>query len=112
MKPVHWLGDSRDRLRDAPVEIRVDAGYQLERVQAGESPIDFRPMPDVGPGTIEIRVHGKAEYRIFYVAQHGEAVYVLHCFSKKTRATRKTDIDLGKQRYRLMLEIRKTEVAE
>jgi phage-related protein len=101
------MGDSIERLRQAPRDIRSEAGYQLELVQGGETPTDFRPMPDVGSGVIEIRLHGASEYRVFYVARFEEAVYVLHCFVKKTRATRQADIDLGKRRYRAMLEKRK-----
>lgn len=108
MKPVVWLGDSLARLRAAPAEIRSDAGYQLDLVQRGETPTDFRPMPDVGSGVVEIRVHAETEFRVFYVARFAEAVYVLHSFVKKTRATRKTDIELGKHRYAALLELRRS----
>jgi phage-related protein len=64
-------------------------------------------MPDVGSGVMEIRLHDDNEYRVFYVARFEEAVYVLHCFVKKTQATRKADIDLGRQRYSALLETRK-----
>jgi phage-related protein len=103
------MGDSLARLRQEPADIRSDVGYQLELVQGGDMPADFRPMPEVGPGAMEIRVHAAAEYRVFYVARFDEAVYVLHCFVKKTQATRRTDLDLGKQRYRAALEQRKLE---
>ena len=108
MKPVVWLGDSLARLRVAPAEIRSDAGYQLDLVQRGEPPTDCRPMPDVGSGVMEIRVHGEKEFRVFFVARFPEAVYVLHSFVKKTQATRKSDIELGKQRYAVMLELRRS----
>ena len=52
-------------------------------------------MPEVGSGVMEIRLHGHNEFRVFYVARFAEAVYVLHCFVKKTQATRKADIDLA-----------------
>jgi len=94
-------------LRAAPAEIRSAAGYQLGLVQRGETPADFRPMPDVGAGVMEIRLHGDNEFRVFYVARFEEAVYVLHAFVKKTRATRKADIELGNSRYVAMLEARK-----
>ena len=57
---------------------------------------------------MEIRLHGDNEFRVFYVARFEEAVYVLHCFVKKTQATRKADIDLGKQRYATFLGMRKS----
>ena len=97
------MGDSQQRLRSAPAEIRSDAGYQLDLVQRGEMPLDFRPMPDVGSGVVEIRLHGQNEFRVFYLARFRDAVYVLHCFEKKTQATRAADIELGKKRYREVL---------
>lgn len=107
-KPVAWVGDSLARLRTAPADIRSNAGYQIDLVQRGETPSDFRPMPDVGLGAMEIRVHGEKEFRVFYVARFEEAVYVLHCFVKKTRSTRKSDIDLARRRYAAMLELRRS----
>ncbi|MSV35359.1 MAG: type II toxin-antitoxin system RelE/ParE family toxin [Bryobacterales bacterium] len=98
MPPIIWLGDSLSRLRTAPADIRSDAGYQLDLVQRGETPADFKPMPDIGAGVMEIRLHGDNEFRVFYVARFEEAVYVPHAFVKKTRATRKADIDIGKKR--------------
>jgi phage-related protein len=64
-------------------------------------------MPVVGPGVMEIRVHADGEHRVFYVAKFDEAVYVLHAFAKKTRKTSPLDIELGKKRYRDLLERRK-----
>lgn len=107
LKPIAWLGDTLARLRAAPADIRSDAGYQLDLVQRGEAPTDFRPMPDVGAGVMEIRLHGDNEFRVFYVARFEEAVYVLHAFVKKTPTTRKADIALCKARYAALLEARK-----
>lgn len=108
LKPLAWLCDSLSRLRAAPANIRSDAGYQLDLVQRGETPADFKPMPEVGSGVMEIRLHGDNEFRVFYVARFEEAIYVLHCFVKKTQATRKADIDLGKRRYSALIEARKS----
>lgn len=109
LKPIAWLGDSLARLRAAPADIRSDAGYQVDLVQRGETPADFKPMSDVHSGVMEIRLHGDNEFRVFYVARFEEAVYVPHCFVKKTQATRKADIDLGRQRYATLIEARKLE---
>ena len=58
-------------------------------------------MPSVGPGVTEIRIReDNGAFRIFYVANRGDAVFVLHCFQKKTQQTAKKDIDLGRQRYK------------
>lgn len=56
-------------------------------------------MQSVGPGVMEIRVHRGGEFRVLYVARFREAVYVLHCFQKKTRKTGRGDLDTARRRY-------------
>ena len=56
MKPVRFLGDSLQCVRDFPVDARQDAGYQLDKVQRGLQPDDFKPMPTIGRGVEEIRI--------------------------------------------------------
>ena len=107
VKPIQWLGDSRDRLRRFPQAARREIGYQLSLIQAGRPAIDWKPIPLVGGGVIEIRVHAEGEYRVFYVAKFEDAVYVLHVFGKKTRKASSLDVELGKKRYRELLERRK-----
>jgi phage-related protein len=100
VKPVRFLGDSLYRLRQFPQAVRHDAGYQLEKVQRGEQPDDFKPMPSVGKGVEEIRVRsGPGSFRVIYLARLADAVYVLHAFAKKTKATARRDIELAKKRY-------------
>jgi phage-related protein len=100
MKPLCFLGDSLQRLREFPEDARQDAGYQLDQVQRGRQPADFKPMPAVGTGVEELRVWDDAgTYRVIYLARLRNAVYVLHAFQKKTRATPKHDIEVAKSRY-------------
>lgn len=100
MKPVRFLGDSLKRLRDFPEDARHDAGYQLDKVQRGAQPDDFRPMPSIGKGVEEIRLHDETgAYRVIYTARMMDAVYVLHVFQKKTQTTSKRDIDLAAERF-------------
>jgi phage-related protein len=107
MKHVEWLGDSLDRLREFEPEAMHLAGYQLERVQAGMEPSDFKPMPSVGLGVNEIRIRTTGAYRVFYVAKFAEAVYVLHAFQKKGNKTPKEDLELGRRRFRALVQTRK-----
>ena len=106
-KPLVWVGSSLDELRRFPGEARRDAGYQLRRVQQGLPPADWRPLRSVGTGVLEIRVHAGAEYRVVYIAKFEEAVYVLNAFQKRTRRTRRPDIDLAKARLREVVKLRK-----
>lgn len=50
MKPLTFLGDSLKRLRDLPADTKQDIGYQLDAVQRGQQPDDFKPMPSIGKG--------------------------------------------------------------
>ena len=88
-------------------EARQRAGRQLARVQDGLEPDDWKPMPSVGIGVREIRVHARGEYRIIYVAKFSESIYVLHAFQKKTQRTPQRDISVARARFRALIEQRK-----
>jgi phage-related protein len=84
-----------------PAAARRKAGFQLFLVQEGEDPDDWKPMTGIGPGVKEIRIREKdGAFRVIYVASFQDAVYVLHCFQKKTQKTGSGDIDLAKRRYK------------
>ena len=68
MRPVRLLGDSLKCLRDFPEGARHDAGYQLDRVQRGHQPDDFKPMPVIGSGVEEIPVsNSNGAYCVMYL---------------------------------------------
>lgn len=99
MKPVRFLGDSLERLRQFPEDAKHDAGYQLEQVQRGDQPTSFKSMLSIGKGVEEIRLRDDSGvYRIIYTARLADAVYVLHAFQKKSQATAKRDINLARER--------------
>ncbi len=100
MNPLRFLGNSLECIRQFPEDARHDAGYQLEQVQHGKQPTDFKSMSSVGKGVEELRVwDDSGTYRVVYIARFAEAVYVLHTFQKKTRATSERDIELARARY-------------
>ncbi len=108
-KEIRWIGSSYRDLLDFPVEPRRDAGFQLGRVQAGLDPEDWKPFDDVGAGTQEIRIkEASGIFRVMYVAKFEEAIYVLHCFQKKTVATTQHDKEIAATRYRAVAKARKT----
>jgi phage-related protein len=95
-------------LREFPEEARHDAGYQLDRVQRGQTPDDFKPMSSIGKGVEEIRVWDDAgTYRVIYTARLADAVYVLHAFQKKTQATSKRDTDIPRLRLAQVMKERR-----
>ena len=85
-RKLDFLGSSYDDLIAFPADVRHEAGYQLDLVQQGRDPDDWKPMTAVGRGVCEIRLRkASGAYRIMYVAKFETAVYVLHCFQKKTQ---------------------------
>jgi phage-related protein len=99
VKPLGFLGDSLDVLRAFPDGARRAAGFQLDRLQRGLEPLDWKPMTSIGPGVQEIRVREEGgAFRVIYLARLAEAVYVIHCFQKKTQRTPQRELDLARRR--------------
>ncbi|MHB1013526.1 MAG: type II toxin-antitoxin system RelE/ParE family toxin [Desulfobacteria bacterium] len=107
-KPIIWSGSSLEDIRAFPEDARRQAGHFLHLVQHGMEPPDWKPMTSVGPGVYEIRIHTRAEHRVFYVVKFVEGIYVLHAFEKRTRRTPKGDIDLARDRLRRLIRERRT----
>ena len=105
MKTVVFRGSSLDDLRSFPASAMREAGYQIDRIQNGLLPDDFKPMTSMGSAVAEIRIWDEAgTFRVIYVAKFENAVYVLHCFQKKTQKTSKKDIDLAAKRYKDLIK--------
>lgn len=108
MKPVEFCGNSIDALRSFPESAKREAGYQIDKVQHGEEPDDWKPMTNIGGGVKEIRIRDEAgAFRVIYLAKLADAVYVLHCFQKKTERTSERDIRLARKRFKELTEARK-----
>lgn len=101
MKGLLFRGSSLDDLRKFPALAVREAGYQLDKVQNGNEPTDWKPMPSIGEGVKEIRIRDEAgAFRVVYLAKLADAVYVLHCFQKKTQETSAKDIKLARKRFK------------
>ena len=107
-KDIFWVGSAYDDLLAFPQDPRKEAGFQLGKVQAGIEPTDWKPFDDVGSGTKEIRIKDASGiYRVMYVVKFEEAIYILHCFQKKTQVTSKQDKAIAEARYRAVVNARK-----
>ncbi len=105
LKPIEFRSTCLDDLRAFPLSARREAGHQLDQVQRGLDPDDWKPMSSVGQGVREIRIRDvSGAFRVIFVARFADAVYVLHCFQKKTEKTSKPDLDLASKRYRDLLK--------
>ncbi len=110
LKPLMFLGSSRDDLREMPAAVRHAIGVELMTVQLGGTPADFKPIASVGAGAYEIRVRDVAgafrtvyvTNRTVYVTKFADSIYVLHAFQKKTQKTAKADLELATRRYKLI----------
>ena len=69
LKALEWLGDSLKRVRGFFKPVRQQVGYDLELVQHGLDPSDWKPMATVGSSVNEIRIHAEAEHRLGYLTK-------------------------------------------
>lgn len=64
-------------------------------------------MKSIGPGVNEIRLRDETgAYRVIYLAKFAEAVYVLHCFEKKSQKTSRANLAVATARYKTLLRER------
>lgn len=109
-KPIDWRGSSLSDIKNDnifTIGARREAGHQLSQIQAGLEPDHWKPFNEVGAGVKEIIIDmDDGWFRVLYVAKFPEAVYVLHCFKKKTNTTSKQDKDIAAARYKGVLNER------
>nr|WP_183748194.1 MULTISPECIES: type II toxin-antitoxin system RelE/ParE family toxin [unclassified Janthinobacterium] len=109
-KPIDWRGSSLADLKNDhifTIDARREAGHQLSQVQAGLEADRWKPFDEVGTGTKEIIINlDDGWFRVMYVAKFPEAVYVLHCFKKKTNTTSRQDKEIAIVRYKAVVNMR------
>ena len=100
-KPLEFLGDSLDVLKSFPAPVIKQMGHELNEVQEGRDPSNWKPMKTVGPGVREIRVSFDGDaFRTIYTVKVGDTIYVLHVFQKKTKKTSNQDIERARKRLK------------
>jgi phage-related protein len=109
MKELLWIGNALKDLRDLPTDIKREIGFDLDLLQRGLEPRDFKPISTVGKGTLEIRVRDDEGNigRCFYVTTRRDKLVVLHSFVKKSQKTSKADLEKGQVRYKMMQQLLK-----
>jgi phage-related protein len=100
MKRIIWLGSSYEDLLSFSKPAKQIAGYNLDKLQRGQEPQDWKPMISIGKGVKELRIHCENEYRVIYIAQHTDGIYILHAFVKKSQKKNQRDVDLAKKRFK------------
>lgn len=96
---ISWEGNSKEILRGFPETVRLNLGYELFQLEQHLKPEHFRPMPSVGPKVFELREgDDKTWYRVMYLSEINNVVYVLHCFEKQGAKTQRKDLRTAKDR--------------
>ncbi len=103
-KPLYWVSSSKRDLLAMPLAVVRHVGTALSAAQYGGKHPDAKPWKGQGPGVFEVvSDHRTDAYRAVYVVRFEKAVYVLHCFQKKSpsgRSTARTDVDLIERRLK------------
>jgi phage-related protein len=106
MKSLFWLGSTRKDLKAMPDDIQDTFGYALHQAQIGKKHAQAKPLSGFGSaGVLEVVEDADGgTYRAVYTVKFSKAVYVLHCFQKKSThgiATPKPDMDLIRERLKV-----------
>ena len=105
-KPIEWIGSSHKDLMALPADVRRFFGFALSLAQAGDKHDSAKVLKGfVGAGVIEVvEDDAGGTYRAVYTVKFAEAVFVLHCFQKKSKrgiATPKEDMDIINARLKI-----------
>jgi phage-related protein len=100
---IVWEGDSREILQGFPDGVRQNLGFELWRLQRGERPSDYRPLPSLGSGVFELRDQDERSwYRVVYLSRIRDVIYILHAFEKKSRKMPMREFEKARQRLKLL----------
>ena len=104
-RPIFWVASSRKDLRALPGSVQDVFSYALHLAQTGRKHEQAKPLKGFGgAGVLEVVEDFRSDtYRAVYTVKFGDAVYVLHCFQKKSShgiGTPRPDIDLIRERLK------------
>ncbi len=105
-KPLEWIASSYKDLMSLPTDVRRRFGYALSLAQMGDQDDAAKVLKGFGgAGVLEvIEDDADGTYRAVYTVKYVEAVFVLHCFQKKSKrgiATPKADMDIIRARLKV-----------
>jgi phage-related protein len=109
VKEIRWAGSAYDDLLAFPDDARRTAGFQLTKVGTGRSGTGRLASIRSSRRGYTGNPHPGEQWHLpsDVYRQFEEAIYVLHCFQKKTQATSKHDKDIAQARYRAVISMRR-----
>jgi phage-related protein len=100
-----WLVDTLERLTGFPPAVRKELGFAMYQAQIGQQHESAKMLRGFAETVWQVRADDPSgTYRAVYVAQLGDAIYVVHVFQKKATsgiATPRRELDLIRQRLQL-----------
>jgi phage-related protein len=100
MKEIKFIGNTLDTIREFPESVKQRIGFELDKVQRGFEPSNWKPMNNVAIGVKEIRMKSNdGIFRTIYVAKFSDYIYVLSAFQKKQQKTPKSEVEIARKRY-------------
>jgi phage-related protein len=105
IKQLQWVGSAKKDLLAMPEDVIDVFGFALHLAQTGKKHVNAKPLRGFGgAGVLEVvEDHLGDTYRAVYTVKIDDAVYVLHCFQKKSKQgieTPKHDMDLIRERLK------------
>ena len=105
-RPLEWIASRHKDLMALPAGVRRFFGYALSLAQAGDQHDSAKVLQGFGSaGVLELVEDDAAgTYRAVYTVMFKEAVFVLHCFQKKSKrgiGTPKGDMDIIRARLKV-----------
>lgn len=109
-KKLFWMGSSKDDLSEMPQDVKDTMGHALYIAQLGDKAAgDVKPLASLGSGVMQVSEDDDGNtYRAVYTVHFEDAVYVLHCFQKKSKEgikTPKEDLKVIQDRLKRVNEI-------
>jgi len=103
-KPLHWVGSAKKDLLALPEDVIDEFGYALGLVQQAGIPPSAKPWKGEGSGVFELIANHRGDtFRLIYAVRFADAVYVLHCFQKKSPSgvrTARMDVEVVHRRVK------------
>lgn len=103
-RPLVWVSSAKRDLKKMPEDVQDQFGHELFLVQMGETPDSAKPLKGLGARVLElVEDYDGSTFRAVYTIRFEKAVYILHCFQKKSKsgiATPKQDVELIKSRLK------------
>lgn len=86
IKKLLWIGSAKKNLRAMPDDVQNTFGYALYQAQIGKKHGQAKPLKGFGSaGVLEVVEDASGStFRAIYTIKFGDAIYILHCFQKKS----------------------------